>query len=322
MTNLLSVSDLSVTYRSRKDVIRALDRVSLTIPSVGYTLGVVGESGSGKTTLGMSLMNAIEPPGKITSGVIDYEGQNILSLSNKELKKYRWKEVSMVYQSAMNSLNPVKKISDHIIEVITFHTGVSKKEARVKTLQLLSSVGIKAERADDYPHEFSGGMRQRVIIALALALSPKLLIADEPTSALDVVTQKQILKLLMRERAKNQLSLLFITHDILLLRGLVENIAVMYAGEIMELGPISEVLKEPLHPYTEMLLSTLLTFESVSEGLGTRDRTLQNESRAVIATNACKYSGSCKYAFDRCSREAPKLREVKKGRFVSCHKFS
>ena len=169
--------------------------MSLDIPSGGYTIGVVGESGSGKTTLGLSILNLIEPPGKITEREGAFSGNDVLTFSKKQLRGYRWQDVSMVYQSAMNSMNPVKKVSDPIIEVLRVHAHLTTAEARDRAVKLLSQVGIRAERAFDYPHELSGGMRQRVIIALAMALSPKLLIADEPTSALDVVVQQQILEL-------------------------------------------------------------------------------------------------------------------------------
>ena len=193
------MSEVSVRYKIEEREISALDNVSLTIPPGGYTLGVVGESGSGKTTLGMSILNSIERPGVLRAKSILFEGKDVLKLKKSELRKYRWQDVSMVYQSAMNSLNPVKNITDPIAEVMIEHNGESKSEAREKAVKLLSQVGIRPERAGDYPHEMSGGMRQRVVIALALALSPKLLIADEPTSALDVVVQKQILALLKNE---------------------------------------------------------------------------------------------------------------------------
>ena len=190
------IENLTVQYAIEKAKTKtALDNVSITIPADGYTIGIVGESGSGKTTLGMSIMNLIEPPGKIVEGKINYKGKNILEMSPAELRSYRWGEVSMVYQSAMNSLNPVKSILWHLTEVIQAHTPASNREAKERALQLLTEVGIKEGRVEGFAHEFSGGMRQRVIIAMAMALSPKLLIADEPTSALDVVVQKQILRL-------------------------------------------------------------------------------------------------------------------------------
>ena len=321
---LLKISSVSVNYGSGKTQgPLALDNVSLDVPMGGYTIGLVGESGSGKTTLGMSLLNIIEPPGHITSGSVEYAGSNVLAMSKQELRKYRWREVSMVYQSAMNSLNPVKRISDPIMEVLIQHLRISKSEAYRRAVGLLSDVGIKENRVDDYPHELSGGMRQRVVIALALALSPKMLIADEPTSALDVVVQKQIISLLKSQVKQRNLSLLFITHEIALLSGLVDHVAVMYQGEVVEIGPHDKVLFQPLHPYTETLLSTLLTMESSAENLSSSSsRSSQKRGLQLGLENACKYASRCKYAFERCKNERPKLLEVEKGRWVSCHKFN
>jgi len=327
LTGFLKISDLTVEYQStgsstRKKV--ALDRTSLEIPEAGYTLGLVGESGSGKTTLGLSILRLIEPPGKIVSGEIDFLDRDVLKMTSNEVREYRWRDVAMVYQSAMNSLSPVSHVIDPITEVLKVHAGASKKEAWDKASSLLSEVGIDPVRARDYPHEFSGGMRQRVVIALALALSPKLLIADEPTSALDVVVQKQILALLRREVAEKKLSLLFITHDISILTDVVEHIAVMYAGEVVETGSANDVLFDPLHPYTEMLLGSLLTVDSDETSLdGAKDH---KESSATALNfendNYCKYVNTCKYAFARCSNERPLLLESKNGRKVACHKYS
>ncbi|HZW56731.1 MAG TPA: ABC transporter ATP-binding protein [Nitrososphaerales archaeon] len=321
-SSLLRVSDLAVVYNIAGSRISAIDNVSLDVPSKGFTLGVVGESGSGKTTLGMSVMNLIERPGKIISGSIEFNGKDVLKMRKDELKQYRWRQVSMVYQSAMNSLNPVKTITDPLVEVMQVHSNLNRGEARERAVKLLGEVGIPDDRAGAYPHQLSGGMRQRVVIALALALSPKLLIADEPTSALDVVVQKQILSLLKKEILEKNLSLIFITHEILLLGGLVENVAVMYAGEIVEQGPISKVLKDPRHPYTEMLLGTLLTMDSQRTALESQ-RANQNEPLdGLLSRAACKYAKRCKYAFTRCQEERPQLKETDDGRLVACHKYN
>ncbi len=316
-TPIWDLSKVEVSYDVEQHSIAALDSVSLRVQGGGRVLGVVGESGSGKTTLGLGMMNLIEPPGRI-SGTIEYNGKNVLSMTKEELQKYRWEEVSMVYQSAMNSLNPVKSISDPIMEVLMQHRMMTKEEARDNTLSLLTSVGIKADRANDYPHEISGGMRQRVVIALALALSPKLLIADEPTSALDVVIQRQILSLLSREKAQRKLSMLFITHEIALLSEFADDAIVMYAGEIVEHGPLEKLLSEPLHPYTEMLLDTALTLDSGLSRLQAK-KTLA-EPNDALPQSACKYANRCKYAFDRCRSERPRLKVKSEGRWVACHK--
>jgi len=325
MTSLLKVTDLSVEYRveGRKDPILALDDASLDLPEAGYTLGIVGESGSGKTTLGMSIMRLIDRPGRITGGRVEYMGADVLRMNDEELRRFRWKEVAMVYQSAMNSLNPVKSVSQPIVEVLQTHTKVPRSEAREKALELLSEVGIRRDRADDFPFELSGGMRQRVVIALALALSPKLLIADEPTSALDVVVQKQILELLRREMKSKRLSLIFITHDISILSELVQNVAVMYAGEIVERGPHDKVLFDPLHPYTEALLGSLVSLDSKTD-IDRDDAAPPGRALSLDGAggNYCKYVRSCRYAFERCVKERPVLTETENGRFVACHKYS
>ncbi len=321
-SSLLKISDVTVQYFvSSSSQQRALDNVTLEIPSVGYTLGLIGESGSGKTTLGLSILNLIERPGKVTHGKIEYEGKNILDMTKEQLRKYRGEQVAMVYQSAMNSLSPTKTILGHVEEVIREHTRASKFEAREKATTLLSEVGIKPDRITGYPHEFSGGMRQRVVIAMALALSPKMLIADEPTSALDVVVQRQILDLLKREIKEHNLSLIFVTHEIPLARGIVEHIAVMYAGEVVETGEVEKLLREPLHPYSEMLVGSLLSLKSSRETLKRANRETTDSRKPVIG-NACRFANRCKYAFERCRNERPVLREVQSGRWVSCHKYS
>jgi peptide/nickel transport system ATP-binding protein len=320
MAELLNLTSLSVQYQTDSRGRNALNKVSLAIPSTGITLGVVGESGSGKTTLGMSIMNLIEPPGKITEGKVEYMGTDVLEMDKARLRKFRWKEVSMIYQSAMNSLNPVKSVTDHIVEVYRQHTDISKRQARELAVKLLTEVGIKSERADSFPHELSGGMKQRAVIAMALALGPKLLIADEPTSALDVVVQKQILGLLKKEVARTGLSLIFITHEIALLTDLVDQIAVMFAGEIVERGERERVLFTPLHPYTESLLRSLLSIDSSPEVL-TEYAEITRESR-VIPDIGCKFANRCIYALERCRVERPELKQVGEGRLVACHKFN
>jgi peptide/nickel transport system ATP-binding protein len=268
LTNLLDLRNVTVEYSVGKAKVTALDHVTLSVPSEGYTLGIVGESGSGKTTLGMSILDLIESPGEIISGSeVFYKGNNVLEMSKHALRKYRWEEVSMIYQAAMNSLNPVKKIHDPIVEVLREHRGLKKREAKEIAKDLLSDVGIKPSRLEAYPHELSGGMRQRVVIALALALSPKLVIADEPTSALDVVVQRQIIGYLKKEIKERKLSLIYITHEISLLPDLVDNVAVFHKGKMVECGPIQKVLNDPSDPYTKKLLSSVLEIDTPLEGV-------------------------------------------------------
>jgi len=316
---LLNLSNLTVQYTVHKRFRNAVDNLSLTVPTQGYTLGVVGESGSGKTTLGLSIMDLVKAPGKIIQGNVLYMNKNVLDMQEEDLRNYRWQEVSMVFQSAMNSLNPVKTAIDHLIEVLREHKQITKSDARDKALSLLSEVGIREERSSAYSHELSGGMRQRVVIAMALALSPKLLIADEPTSALDVVVQQQILTLLKKEVSEKRLSLIFITHEITLLEDLVEFVSVMYSGEVVELGPIDKILFEPEHPYTEMLLNSLLTLDSEKKLLPIHPR---SGDSFVIPQVGCRFASRCKYVFDRCRSERPLLKETEKGRLVACHKYN
>lgn len=318
MESILKSTDLTVEYVASGARKKAVDGVCLDIFGSGYKLGLVGESGSGKSTLGLALMDLIEPPGRIARGRVEYMGQDVLTMSQEDARRYRWKEVSMVFQSAMNALSPVKKASDHITEVISQREDVPKATARERALRLLAEVGIEADFADHYPHELSGGMKQRVMIAMALALSPKLLIADEPTSALDVVIQRQILSLLRREVSMKSLSMVLITHDLPILSSLVDDVAVMFAGEVVEKGPVQKVFGEPRHPYTRELVSSLLTLDSNEGALLSGPQANQFSG---AAESGCKYRLRCRYAFDRCRTDKPLLKDIGSGESVACHLF-
>ena len=318
-SSLLKISDLTVLYQSKARSDLALNGASLDIPIGKYTLGVVGESGSGKTTLGLSILNLIEAPGRISRGKVEYLGRNVLEMHPKEIREYRWREISMVFQSAMNSLNPVKRVSSHLEEVLSKHTHNSRSQNREIALRLLEEVGIDPSRADAYPHTFSGGMKQRVVIAMALVLSPKVLIADEPTSALDVVTQQQILGLLKNEVQEKGLSMIFITHEIALLNGIVKNVAVMFAGEIVEIGSVEKILFEPLHPYTQMLIESLLTLDRASSEL---KRVPEAADTRLLPQQGCKYVNRCIYSFEKCHSVSPELLNVGSERKVRCHKYT
>lgn len=319
MAPLLEVSDLSVEYRLGGSSILAVDGGSLTIPSEGHTLSLVGESGCGKTTLGMSILNLVTRPGRIVNGSIRFQGEDILKMDSEALRRYRGKDVSMVYQSAMSSLNPMKTVLGHVVETLLEHEQISKVEAKERATKLLTQAGIKEERVESFPHEFSGGMKQRAVIAMALALSPKLLIADEPTSALDVVTQIQILELLKKQVREKNLAMIFITHEISLAPILTDFTAVMHAGAMVELGRTRDILSRPLHPYSEMMVQSLLTMRSTLDVFELQDRAAKGTEPPPPV--ACSYSNQCKYAFDRCRVERPRLIEVEKGRWVACHKY-
>jgi peptide/nickel transport system ATP-binding protein len=252
---LLEVKDLRVEYLSPKGPVRAVDGVSFSIGS-GEVLGLAGESGSGKSTIAHALLRVLRPPALITGGEVHFKGKDVLSLAEHELEEFRWQDISMVFQSAMNSLNPVMRIGDQIGDVLVKHKKISKREARLRAGELLDIVNIDKKRLDSYPHELSGGMRQRAVIAMALALNPPMMIMDEPTTALDVVVQKEIMQQIEELKEKMGFSILFITHDMSLMVEFSNRIAIMYAGEIVEMAAAREIFENPLHPYTRGLISS------------------------------------------------------------------
>jgi ABC-type dipeptide/oligopeptide/nickel transport system ATPase component len=252
--NVLEVSDLSVEYRGEKRTTRAVDRVSFTI-GPGEAFGLAGESGCGKSTAANAIMRLLRDPAIITGGSILFNGRDVLAMSPDELRTFRWREVAMVFQSAMNSLNPVMTIGDQIMDIFTTHEGMAKKQARVRAAELLDLVQIDAGRLKAYPHQLSGGMRQRVVIAMAVALQPTLLIMDEPTTALDVVVQQEIMAQISGLRRELGFSILFITHDMSLMIELCDRMAVMYAGRFVETAEAKRLFADPRHPYTRALIN-------------------------------------------------------------------
>jgi len=265
MTPVLSVQNLRVEFPTRRGVLTAIEDVSFDI-APGEVLGVVGESGAGKSITGTAIIGLIEPPGRIASGQILLRGQRIDNLPPDEMRRIRGKRIGMVFQDPLTSLNPLYRIGDQLVETIATHTDLSASQARQKALALLTEVGIPAPetRIDNYPHQFSGGMRQRVVLALALAAEPELVIADEPTTALDVSVQAQIIALLKRLCAQHGAAVMLITHDMGVIAETADRVAVMYAGRIAEIGPVREVIKAPLHPYTRGLMGSIpsLTHDS------------------------------------------------------------
>lgn len=252
--NVLEVSELSVEYRGEKRTTRAVDRVSFTI-APGEAFGLAGESGCGKSTAANAIMRLLRDPAIITGGSILFNGRDVLAMSPDELRSFRWREVAMVFQSAMNSLNPVMTIGDQITDIFTTHEGLTKKQARVRAAELLDLVQIDAGRLKAYPHQLSGGMRQRVVIAMAVALQPTLLIMDEPTTALDVVVQQEIMAQIGGLRRELGFSILFITHDMSLMIELCDRMAVMYAGRFVETAEAKQLFADPRHPYTRALIN-------------------------------------------------------------------
>ena len=317
---LLDVDDLRTHFFTREGAVRAVDGVSFSVDR-GKTLGIVGESGSGKSVTALSIMGLIpKPPAKIVSGEIRFDGRDLTTLSEKQLEDVRGREIAMIFQDPMTSLNPTLRIGTQITEVLDRHYGMSKDEARRRAIELLEEVQIPraAERLDDYPHRFSGGMRQRVMIAIALACNPKLLIADEPTTALDVTVQAQVLDLLEDLREEHEMALIIITHDMGVVAEVADEVAVMYAGQIVEQASGEDLFDRPEHPYTEALLGALpeLEGENVREG-----RLVAIPGRPPLLIDppeACRFAARCPYAgpHDTCATVQPELRELRPGHWV------
>lgn len=316
MTELLNVENLNVEYLTEKGIAKAVQDVSLSLGK-GETLGLVGESGSGKSTLGLAIMRLIQPPGRISSGRILFEGKDILKMNDEEVRRLRGSRIAMIFQDPMTSLNPVKSIGEHFVEYIREHRReVSEKEAWSIAGRILSDVGISESRLKEYPHQFSGGMRQRVMIGLALALNPSLVIADEPTTSLDVMVEAQILELLKNMKDKFQLSLLLITHNMGIVAEVCDRVAVMYAGRIAEVSPTNNLFKEPKHPYTMALIESIPNITVKDQIL----KTIQGHPPDLIhPPSGCPFHPRCPYAFERCKKEVPGLIKVGHDSYAACH---
>lgn len=317
MAELLEVRDLFIRYETVDGVVEAVNGISLKLDK-GSTLGLVGETGAGKTTLAKGIMRLVpNPPGKITKGEIIFNGKDILKLSEADMRKVRGKEISMIFQDPMTSLNPVMTVGEQIAEVISIHEKVSSKGAMEKAKEMLEMVGIPAERAEEYPHQFSGGMKQRVIIAIALACNPSLLIADEPTTALDVTIQAQVLDMMKKLKDKLNTSMILITHDLGVVTQTCDYVAIMYAGEIVEYGSLRDVFKNPQHPYTNGLFGSI---PSLAEDV---DRLKPIKGLMPDPTNlpkGCKFNPRCEYAEEICRCQSPETTEVKGIHVVKCFK--
>ena len=316
---LLDIRDLSVVYATEDGVVRALNKATLQLHK-GETLGLVGETGAGKTTLARGIMRLVpQPPGKITSGEVIYDGTDLLKLPEREMRQLRGRQISMIFQDPMTSLNPVMTVGHQIQEVITtHHPHLSKDEARKQAEEMLEMVGISASRYDDYPHQFSGGMKQRVVIAIALACNPQLLIADEPTTALDVTIQAQVLEMIHGLKVKNNTAMLLITHDLGVVAQNCDTVAIIYAGEIVEYGTLQQVYKNILHPYTEGLFGSVPRLETNSKRLAAIDGMMPDPT---ALPKGCKFAERCKYATDRCRAELPDMYELEDGHKVRCFRY-
>ena len=312
---VLEIENLSTHYRLGRDIVYAVDGVSFNIDA-GETFGLAGESGCGKTTVAKSIMRILPDNGLIAGGKIWLDGQEIVNVSEQEAKKIRWRKVSMVFQYAMNAFNPVLRIRNQIMEVLQQKEGYTKETALKKAKSLFEEVGLEASRLRDYPHEFSGGMRQRAIIAQALACDPKLMIADEPVTALDVIVQGKILDLLTKLQKKYNLAVLLITHDLSVIAEESDRVGIMYAGSIMEMGDVVSIYKEPLHPYTAKLIGA---FPSVV-GQKTKLEFIPGAPPDLISPpEGCKFHERCPFAKPVCSEKRPEYREFGKSHFVACH---
>jgi peptide/nickel transport system ATP-binding protein len=315
---LLDAENLKMYYElANKRYVKAVDDVSFSIEK-GASLGIVGESGCGKSSLAITLIRLLPVNAKITGGQIKLDGRNILDMPDSELRQsIRWKRISMIFQGAMNVLNPVHRIGDQVAEAILAHDNMSKKEAWGRVLELLSLVGIDPSRARNYPHEFSGGMRQRTVIATALALNPDIVIADEPTTALDLVVQAQILKLLKDLKERLSLSLILISHDVSIISEMSDNVAVMYAGRFVEYGSSMKVFLNSLHPYTIGLLSAVPSIKGKRQRLQSVRGVPPNLANLPAG---CKFADRCTQVMAKCLSSEPQLQEVEKGHYVRCFK--
>jgi len=314
-TPVLSVRNLKVEFPTRRGTLTAIDEVSFDI-GPGEVLGVVGESGAGKSITGTAVIGLIEPPGRIGGGEVYLRGERIDNLSQEAMRKIRGKRIGMVFQDPLTSLNPLYRIGEQLIETIQTHTTLSDSAARRRALALLTEVGIPAPetRIDNYPHQFSGGMRQRVVLALALAAEPELVIADEPTTALDVSVQAQIIALLKRLCRQHGAAVMLITHDMGVIAETADRVAVMYAGRIAEIGPVRDVIKAPLHPYTKGLMG------SIPSLVGDSDRLTQipgSMPRLTAIPSGCAFHPRCPRCFTPCPTFRPELQGEQKSQ-VAC----
>ncbi len=316
---LLKIRNLHTYFFTDEGVAKAVDGVDLELEE-GGTLGVVGESGCGKSVTALSVMRLIpDPPGKITQGEILFGGTNLLDLSEAEMRKIRGRSISMIFQEPMTSLNPVFQIGDQISEVLRLHEGMSRKDAWNRSIEMLRMVGIPApeRRVFEYPHQLSGGMRQRAMIAMALACSPKLMIADEPTTALDVTIQAQILELMNRLQKEKGMSVILITHNLGVIAETAQNVAVMYAGRIVEYTGVRPIFASPKHPYTQGLLESIPRIDQ-NQGRKKRLEAIAGLVPSLLdLPKGCKFSNRCKSVFDRCGEEPP-LIEVSPGHLTRC----
>lgn len=312
---LLDIKNLSVTYKTEDGIVYAVNDLNMEI---GHkeTLGFVGETGAGKTTTAMTIMGLLPtPPGKVTSGEILFDGRDMLTISDKERRSILGEEISMIFQDPMTSLNPSMRVGDQIVEMVRLHKKIGKKEAMVEAENLLEMVGIRRERARSYPHQFSGGMKQRVVIAIALACRPKLIIADEPTTALDVTIQAQVMNLIKELKEKFGTSMILITHDLGIVAEICDKVAIMYAGQIVEYASVEKVYNNPSHPYTNGLFNSIPKLDTEEEWLE-EIHGLPPEPTEQI--EGCAFSPRCPNCMEICKHKKPGITHIDEEHYVRC----
>ncbi len=312
---LLDIQDLSIQYETEGGTVHAVEHLNLALKH-GENLGFVGETGAGKTTTALAIMGLIpSPPGKVAGGRILFEGEDLLKKAERQMRDIRGGKIAMIFQDPMTSLNPVMTVDRQIAEMVLLHNDVSEEQALERAVSMLEMVGIKRERAKDYPHQFSGGMKQRVVIAIALACNPILLIADEPTTALDVTIQAQVLELMHELRRKINTSLIMITHDLGIVAEMCDKVAIMYAGRVVEYASTEALYNRPAHPYTEGLFNSIPDIDRDEEELKVIQGLLPDPTNLPTG---CSFHPRCPYAIESCSKDAPPMVEIEAGHFVAC----
>jgi peptide/nickel transport system ATP-binding protein len=316
---ILDIKDLNIHFFTEDGIVEAVNGLNINIKK-GETLGLVGETGAGKTTTALSVLDLVPmPPGEIMSGEITLDGVDIINASEKEMEKIRGKIVSMIFQDPMTALNPVIKVIDQISEAIIIHQGLNKADAEEKAIEMLELVGIPRDRRNEYPHQFSGGMKQRVIIAIALSCSPKLLIADEPTTALDVTIQAQVLKLMRELKDKFEMSMIMITHDLGVVVEVCDYVAIMYAGRIVEQGTLEDIFRRTKHPYTEGLFNSIPNIDNRKDKLKPIKGLM---SDPYDLPKGCKFCNRCDYVMRICEEKEPEKIFFSDEHFVECHLYN
>ena len=313
--SLLEIKDLTIHFPTEEGDVRAVNGISLSVEE-GKTLGLVGETGAGKTTTALGILRLVPEPGVIETGSIIYKGKDVLQMSDQEVREIRGNEISMIFQDPMTALNPVLTVGDQVMEVILEHQKCSKDEARQSMLEILAKVGIGEDRANDYPHQFSGGMKQRIVIAIALACNPKLLLADEPTTALDVTIQAQVMNMINELKNEFGTAMILITHDLGIVAESCDTVAIMYAGEIVEYGSLEDIFDHTAHPYTKGLFQSIPSLDKDVERLQPIPGLMPDP--AVLPTG-CAFHPRCPYADALCESQAPGTKELTPGHLCRCH---